>query len=310
MKGKIFTILGIIFILLSAGAYILFEAYVKDTSNLTAINVVVAKQDIAEDVVIHNVEEAKAYFEVKRLPTTNVVSGAVTVGNSEEVDSSLWGKLCSYFSKSEPDDTQLKQFVGLKITRAYVKNEQIIASFTSTDIMEFGDEDRMYTPSNLNIAPAMATELHKGDYVDLWIIKKDAITGEITASSFYGPLQIYKLKDGDSNELTGSSTSAAVYPIFKLSNTDIANITARLEQPDCLGCFVVKYGKRPTAEQLSSNFLNNNTNEDTKDEGKVEIEVSKEDVEIVIEDVEDKNNIDTTNETTEITTNSQVTNEN
>ena len=304
MKGKIITIIGIIVIILAAFAYIMFESHVKTSSNLTAVNVVVANQDIPCDTVITNLDQAKKLFTVKRLPINDVVSGAVTVSSADNVDKSFFTKIKSWFIQSDPDTEQLSQFINLKLTREYAKNEQILSTFVSSDITEFEEDERIYTPDGLIVNSAIATELHKGDYVDLWILTQDEITKEVKAKSFYGPLKIYKIKDADSNELTGESISATVSLIFKLSNKDIANISSRLQENDCIGCFVVKYGAQPTQEQLDAaflisddeieenNYISNDVNENVISEDKQEDSSNKE----VTEEVEENS---TTNSASE-----------
>lgn len=306
MKGKIVTIIGIFVVILAAFAYIMFESHVKTSSNVTAVNVVVAKQDISCDTVVKDIEQAKQLFTVRRVSIDDVVSGAVTVSSTEDVDSSLFTKLKSYFVKSEPDYNQLSQFVGLKLTREYAKNEQVLSDFVSTDITEFKENERIYTPDGLIVNSAIATELHKGDYVDLWILTQNEVTEEVTATSFYGPLKIYKIKDADSNELTGDATSATISLVFKLSNDDIANISARLQENDCIGCFVVKYGAKPTQEQLKATFLNKETEKETT----TTIETSEETQEdVVVEETNVDETVVEENTNEEVTTEIEETNE-
>lgn len=255
MKGKITTIIGILIILLAAIAYILFESHVKDTSNITAVNVVVAKQEIPCDTIIHNLDEAQKYFTVKRISQTDAVTGAVVVASDIETNDSFFTKILNYFKPKKVDESQVGKLVGLKVTRNYVKNEQILSGYFSSDITSFKEEERIYSPSNsskFSVTPAMATQLHQGDYVDLWIVTKDLITKEVTANKFYGPLNIYLLMDNEGNILRDGATSSSVNLTFKLSNKDIAIIESRLAQDDVSSMFITKYGATPTAEQLAS----------------------------------------------------------
>ena len=256
MKGKVITILGIFVVIFAALAYILFESHIKDSSNLVAVNVVVANENIDSDTIIKDVEQANKLFTVKRIAIDDVVSGAITASSDTTVDNSLFTKIKEYFTKSDIDKSQLSQLVNLKLTRAYSKNEQILSAFVSTDITEFAADERIYAPEGLIPNASIATELHQGDYVDLWVIEQNPITKEFSSRSFYGPLKIYKLKDGESNELTGTSTSSSVNMVFKLNTEDIANISAGLKEETIKGCFVVKYGSTPTTEQLKATYLN------------------------------------------------------
>ena len=90
MKGsKVITIIGIFIMVLVAASYILFEAFVQDTSNITAQNVVVAKGEVPEGTVIHNVEEARAYFTVKRVSSDDVVCPECGCAVQPETDQSV-----------------------------------------------------------------------------------------------------------------------------------------------------------------------------------------------------------------------------
>lgn len=256
MKGKITTIIGIFILVLAAITYILFESHVKTESNLSAVNVVVANQDIKSDFVVANEQIAQELFTIRRVSVDDVVSGAVTVSSTQSVDNSLFTQIKSFFIPETPDKSQLSQLVGLKLTRAYSKNEQILSSYVSTDIMEFKEDERVFVPDGLVVSSTMATELHKGDYVDLWIVTKDEITKEISSSRFCGPLKIYKIKDADSNELTGNATSPSVGLLFKLSNDDIKNISSKMyEKETYVGCFVTKYGAQPSEDNLEVEFF-------------------------------------------------------
>lgn len=252
MKGKIFTILGILIVLLAGFSYVLFEYHVKETSNLLSSNVIVAKTDIQMDTVIKSEAQASEMFFVKRVNVNDLVSGAIAVSSNTNNDNSIMSKIKSIFITPTPDTSQLSQLVGLKITRNYKVNEQILSDYVSKDIEEFGSEDRIYSPNGkILINSTIATELHAGDYVDLWIIQYAEDGGQPIASSFYGPLKIYKLKDAEGNVLTGQDTSAAVYPTFKISNKDIALIESTLNQENCTS-FIVKYGSKPTNLEIEN----------------------------------------------------------
>ena len=270
MKGKITTIIGIVILILAAVTYILFESHVKTESNLSSVNVVVANQDIKSDFVVENEEIAQQIFTIRRVSIDDVVSGAVTVASTEDIDTSLFAKIKGFFLPETPDKTQLSQLVGLKLTRAYAKNEQILSSYVSTDTMEFKEDERVFVPDGLVVSSTMATELHKGDYVDLWVVTKDPITKEVSSSRFCGPLKIYKIKDGDSNELTGSATSPSVGMLFKLSNENIQRISSKMyEKETYVGCFVTKYGATPTEDNLEIQFFVDTNEEDNSLESNI-----------------------------------------
>jgi DNA gyrase/topoisomerase IV subunit B len=170
MKGsKAITIIGILIMVLVGASYVLFEAFVKDTSNLTAQNVVVAKTDIPEGTVIHNADEAKKFFTVKRISSDNLVEGVIVVNRTDLGNAGLLAQLQDKLGNQEVNEADVKQLIGYKITRTYAPNEQILAEYVSTDVVEFDKDERLFAIETSYIN-SVAAEINEGDYVDLWLV--------------------------------------------------------------------------------------------------------------------------------------------
>lgn len=266
MKGKVITIIGVIIMILVGASYFMFEAFVKDSSNVTAQNVVVAKTEIPEDTVIHNAEEAAKYFEIKRISNTNVVDGAIIVDTGDYGDAGLISKLQDQFSINTASTDAINQLIGYKLTRKYVANEQILIGELSTDVTEFDSNERLYAIET-SYVNSVAAEINVGDYIDLWLV---TIEDEITTSrKLIGPLKIYKLKTSDNVNITDTSTAIPSIVIFKLDEETIEYISTMQNNGTV---FFTKYGTSPTQEDIDNALANahsrdeeNATNgEDTK----------------------------------------------
>ena len=249
MKGKITTAIGIIIVILAAAAYILFEAYVKDSSNAAAVNVIVAAEDIKADTVVHSASEAASMFKVERIQADQAVKGAVTVASSDSADKSVFDRIADVFIPSAAAKDEVAQLSGLKLTRAYAANEQILSQYVSKDTEEYAPDERLYALTVVSSAQPMTTEFEKGDYLDLWIIKDGAKDSDPkTAEKIYGPLKIYKMKNSDGTEITEKGTPASTI-FFKLNNEEIAYIASKTEGNS--ENFFVKYGTAPSDETIS-----------------------------------------------------------
>lgn len=261
MKGKVTTIIGVIIMILAAVTYIMFEAFVKDNSNVTAQNVVVAKATIEEGTVIHNLEEAKAYFEVKRLSSNAIVDGAIIVNATDTGDTGLLAIIKNAFSSNSATSDDLSQLVGYKITRNYATNEQILVSYLSTDTIEFAANERLFAIET-SYVNSVAAEIKEGDYVDLWLITSGK--DQTVSKKLIGPLKIYKLKTSDNVTITDSSSIPSIV-LFKLDEETIEYISTLKNEGTI---FFVKYGTTPTQEDIDNALENaiDNENEEAFEE--------------------------------------------
>lgn len=268
MKGKIITIIGIVIVILTVASYFLFEIFVRENSNVTAQNVVVAKEKIPEGTVIHNEDEARKYFEIKRVTNAYLVDGATTIDAGDMGEESLFGKIKSYFSSSTASQDGVKTLIGFKITREYATNEQILNSSLSKDVTEFSADERLYAIET-TYKNSVAAEIKPGDYVDLWM------TSGNNSYKLIGPLKIYKLKNGDNVNISENSTEIPSIAVFKLDEDTIEYISSLTGKGTM---FFVKYGKTPTQEEIDNALKNakknpvviENTNEKTNEEDKDE----------------------------------------
>lgn len=256
---------------LVAASYILFEAFVKDSSNLTAQNVVVAKTDIPEGTVIHNAEEAQAYFTVKRISSDNLVEGVIVVNRTDLGDAGLLAKLQDKLGNQEVSQEDVKQLIGYKITRTYAPNEQVLAEYVSTDVVEFASDERLFAIET-SYVNSVAAEINEGDYVDLWLISsKD---DETISRKLIGPLKIYKIKTGDNVTITDTSSAIPSIVLFKLDEEKIEYISTLKNEGTV---FFVKYGNKPTQKDIDAALENAKKAEEERAEKEAEengVEVS------------------------------------
>lgn len=244
MRNKIFTILGILIVILSVGAYFLFSANVKNNSEAMGINVLVAQKDIPEGTVIKNTDQAAELFSVRKMAQAEAVENAATVNAVNLANPDLFSKIKNYFVPQgyEASLEDLKGLVNKKVTRDYLKNEQISGKFLSNDIIEFADDERLFAVPT-TYTDSVGAEVKMGDYVDLWINYGDkharAGKSEIVAER----LRVVKIKDGNNVEITDGKEIPKLV-VFKLDEDSIAKISELSLQG---AMFLTKYGVTPTA---------------------------------------------------------------
>ena len=205
----------------------------------------------------------------------------------------------------EVNEADVNQLIGYKITRTYAPNEQILANYVSTDIVEFAKDERLFAIET-SYVNSVAAEINEGDYVDLWLISSK--NDETISKKLIGPLKIYKIKTGDNVTITDTSSAIPSIVLFKLDEEKIEYISTLKNEGTV---FFVKYGNKPTQEDIDAALENAKKAEEEREKEEAEEngivisspidETNNSNVEDTI--VNETNDVDNQNDNTTETTN-------
>lgn len=255
MLNKILSLLGIAIMILSIVGFVYFDATIRVNSEAMGANIVVARENIPEGTVLKNADMVKQYFKVVRIPRSQVVPNALSVG-VKYGGGNIVDAVKAFFNPEERQiaDSDLKALINKRVTTTIYKNQQIIKDYLSDDPTEFAPDERLYAVS-ISYVESVGAEVHKGDYVDLWVRHPGG-----DAQKVIGPLKVIKLKDANNEEILGNSKAIPKLVIFKLNDNQIATVSTLLTNNTA---FVVKYGitpenKTPVLGNVAPQAANNN----------------------------------------------------
>lgn len=239
MRNRLITALGILLTVLAVGAFILIDHNLGSSSTTLGENVLVAKENIPEGTVINTVNDASRYFTVKRIAKADLVSGYIAV-NVVQSDMEWLERIKNLFVPEEPVATEedLKGLVGYRAIDTIYKNEQVIAAkLTKGDLQGKADE-RLFAIS-ISYIPAVAADIKKGDYVDVWITydSKHPMAGR--SEILFSKLKVAKLKDSRNAEIKPGSNEIPSAVLFMLTDEHIQTLSEKLEEGKL---FLTKYG--------------------------------------------------------------------
>lgn len=245
MRNKIFTILGILIVLLAFGSYFFFDLSVRENSEVMGINVLIAKQDIPEGTIIRSAQEAEALFGVRKISPNEAVASAIRVNTVAAKADNFLARIQNFFSRnSEQISTEdLQNLTNKRITAQVYKNQQMLSINLSDDITDFQDDERLLAVP-INYINSVGGEIKKGDYVDVWLSYKN---GDKVSEKVIGPLRVIKLKDANNKEIAPNSAVIPTIVLFKLNEAQIESVSGKMHHGDV---FLVKWGITPTAAQL------------------------------------------------------------
>ena len=245
MRNKIFTILGILIVLLAFGSYFFFDLSVRENSEVMGINVLIAKQDIPEGTIIRSAQEAEALFGVRKISPNEAVASAIRVNTVAAKADNFLARIQNFFSRnSEQISTEdLQNLTNKRITAQVHKNQQMLSINLSDDITDFQDDERLLAVP-INYINSVGGEIKKGDYVDVWLSYK---SGDKVSEKVIGPLRVIKLKDANNKEIAPNSAVIPTIVLFKLNEAQIELVSGKMRHGDV---FLVKWGITPTAAQL------------------------------------------------------------
>jgi Flp pilus assembly protein CpaB len=245
LRNKIFTILGILIVLLAFGSYFFFDLSVRENSEVMGINVLIAKQDIPEGTIIRSAQEAEALFGVRKISPNEAVASAIRVNTVAAKADNFLARIQNFFSRnSEQISTEdLQNLTNKRITAQVHKNQQMLSINLSDDITDFQDDERLLAVP-INYINSVGGEIKKGDYVDVWLSYK---SGDKVSEKVIGPLRVIKLKDANNKEIAPNSAVIPTIVLFKLNEAQIELVSGKMRHGDV---FLVKWGITPTAAQL------------------------------------------------------------
>jgi Flp pilus assembly protein CpaB len=248
MKNKIFTILGICIFVVSVASYFLFDINIRKSSTTMGVNVLIAKDTIPEGFIIRDAETANKYFGVIRLTQNEVVPSAISVSGQKQSGGGFFDQIKSLFSPTDYElaSSDLTSLAGRKVTQTLYKNQQVIASYLTTDLTDFAPDDRLFAIPTA-FQQSVGAEVHKGDYVDIWITYTDK-TREGMSEKILSPVRVVKLKDANNEEIGGSKNAIPQVIIVKVNEAQIKMLSEKMKVGDL---FLVKWGVTPSQDALT-----------------------------------------------------------
>jgi Flp pilus assembly protein CpaB len=253
MRNRIISILGILIIFLAVGTYILFDTNVRKNSEAMGVDVLVAQVNITEGTIIKSVDQAREMFKAVRVPLSEEVPTAIRVEIVTENEGGIAGFFKGLKSMFAPENPQistasLQKLVNKKITTSILTNQQVPEIFLSSDITEFGPNERLFAIP-ISYLYSVGGEIKKNDYVDLWVRYGNNAGAGLKGMSekLLGPLRILKLKNSSNQEIKGSSDGIPSVAIFKLTEDQIKKLSEVMQQGDM---FLTKWGTNPNLVNL------------------------------------------------------------
>lgn len=243
MRNKILTILGLVIVVAAVSSYYFFDAGIRQHSEAFGVTVLVAREEIPEGTLIRDAKQAGTLFKAKRVPRVDVVPGAIEVAEAREL--SFWEKARSWFSvEAEASVGDLQALVNRRVTETVRKNEQVLADQLSTDLTEFAPNERLVAVP-VTYVDAVGGEVHKGDWVDIWVTYRDEQTKQYKSQKIIGPLELQLIKTGDNQVIDKHSKAIPQVALFKMGEDQIALVSTWIRAGTV---FLVKHGVTPATQ--------------------------------------------------------------
>ena len=247
MRNKIFTILGILLLIVTIGSFFLFDANIKQHSPAMGWDVLVAKTNIPEGTIIRNLEDAEKYFGVRRVTQAEAVPNSIKVNVTGKENESFLDKIKRPFTYEEVEVTKedLAALVNKKITTDIYKNEQVLSIYLSDDITEFEENERFFAVPTSYI-DSVGAEVKKDDYVDLWVHYEGKHEHSGKSEKIIEALKVVKVKGANNEDLDNNDNNAVPnLVIFKMTEEQIAVVRRKMSEGSL---FLTKWGKKPDIE--------------------------------------------------------------
>lgn len=286
MRNKIFTILGIMIVLVAVSTYILLDTSVKNNSEVMGVGILVVKDEIQEGVIIKDVEQAQNLFGVKKFARTDIIPNAIEVSPIKSNNENILDRVKGYFKPNEYElsKSDLARLVGKKVSVNLYRNQQVITDYFADDNVEITENERYYgIPTSYT--DSVGAEVTKGDYVDVWISydKKDSTK---KPEKLIEALNVIKIKDEKNLEVTKDAKNLPAIAIFKLTEDQIALFSQKAKEGTL---FLTKWGVTPEEFGVMT-YSSGSNNSEVTETGVNEVDV--EDIDEINEDDLEEDNLD------------------
>lgn len=241
MIRKLSYILGFIIIILTFVLYLFLSNTIQENPEMGEY-MLIAKTNIPKDTIIDNLEKATELFETKKISKSQIVENAIKVNAyTQAKKDGAWGYVVNFFAPTKynikPED--LQNLIGKKTNIDITKNQQIISSWIVDNKFNIKEDERLYAVE-ISYIDAVAGEISKGDWVDIWIrYSKD---NNNYSEKLIGPLQVFKTKN-EKKEIVKDLDGVPIAYEFSLNEKEISYISTKIKEGDL---FFVKWNDTPS----------------------------------------------------------------
>ena len=246
LRNKIFTILGILLVIVTIGSYFLFDINIKQNSQAMGSDILIARTNIPEGTIIRSIEEAEKYFAARRITQAEAVPSSVKVKTVKKQDENFLDKIRVSFTPEEldVDREDLAALVNKKITVDIYKNQQVLSVYLSNDTVEFQENERYFAVPT-NYIDSVGAEISTDDYVDLWVHYSGGHEQKGTSEKIIEALKVVKVKGANNEEVTNNGGVVPSLVIFKMTEDQIAVVSRKMYEGSL---FLTKWGRKPTTK--------------------------------------------------------------